>query len=197
MLDLNPGLIIWTIVTFLVAMLILRRYAWKPLLGALAAREEKIRSQLEQAEHAQAEAQRLLEEHQRALAAAEEQSQRIIRGIGFVASDPTFGADQLDGAGWLALSRSSASPACRGVASGAAEGSVWTRHGRFRRIRFTSPEQQCSETRSNTSIDKESGHEHSFHRRRERAFHGLRHARLAERFTGGHGSAVSHFTRLR
>ena len=79
MLDLNPGLIIWTIVTFFVAMLILRRYAWKPLLGALAAREEKIRSQLEQAEHAQAEAQRLLEEHQRALAAAEEQSQRIIR----------------------------------------------------------------------------------------------------------------------
>lgn len=79
MLDLNPGLIIWTIVTFLVAMLILRRYAWKPLLGALAAREEKIRSQLEQAEHAQAEAQRLLEEHRQALAAAEEQSQRIIR----------------------------------------------------------------------------------------------------------------------
>lgn len=79
MLDLNPGLIIWTILTFLVAMLILRRYAWKPLLGALAAREEKIRSQLEQAEHAQAEAQRLLEEHRQALAAAEEQSQRIIR----------------------------------------------------------------------------------------------------------------------
>lgn len=79
MLDLNPGLIIWTIITFLVAMLILRRYAWKPLLGALAAREEKIRSQLEQAERAQTEAQRLLEEHRRELAAAEEQSQRIIR----------------------------------------------------------------------------------------------------------------------
>jgi len=79
MLDLNPGLIIWTIVTFLAAMLILRRYAWKPLLGALAAREEKIRSQLEQAERAQAEGERLLDEHRRALAAAEEQSQRIIR----------------------------------------------------------------------------------------------------------------------
>ena len=79
MLDLNPGLIIWTIVTFLVAMLILRRFAWKPLLGALAAREEKIRTQLERAEHAQAEAERLLEEHRRELAAAEEQSQRIIR----------------------------------------------------------------------------------------------------------------------
>jgi len=79
MLDLNPGLIIWTIITFLVAMVILRRFAWKPLLGALAAREEKIRSQLEQAERAQAEGERLLEEHRRALAAAEEQSQRILR----------------------------------------------------------------------------------------------------------------------
>ena len=79
MLDLNPGLIIWTIVTFLAAMLILRRFAWKPLLGALAAREEKIRAQLERAEHAQAEAERLLKEHQRQLLAAEEQSQRIIR----------------------------------------------------------------------------------------------------------------------
>lgn len=79
MLDLNPGLIIWTIITFLAAAFILRRYAWKPLLAALAAREEKIRSQLEQAEHAQAEAERLLEEHRRQLASAEEQSQRILR----------------------------------------------------------------------------------------------------------------------
>jgi F-type H+-transporting ATPase subunit b len=79
MLDLNPGLILWTIITFLAAMLILRRFAWKPLLGALAAREEKIRAQLERAEHAQAEAERLLSEHQRQLLAAEEQSQRIIR----------------------------------------------------------------------------------------------------------------------
>ena len=79
MLELNPGLILWTIITFLVAMVILRRYAWKPLLAALAAREEKIRSQLEQAEHAQAEAQRLLEEHRRVLAEAEGHSQRIIR----------------------------------------------------------------------------------------------------------------------
>lgn len=79
MLDLNPGLIIWTIITFLAAAFILRRFAWKPLLGALAAREEKIRSQLEQAEQAQAEAERLLAEHRRQLASAEEQSQRILR----------------------------------------------------------------------------------------------------------------------
>lgn len=79
MFDINPGLIVWTIITFLVVLAILRFTAWKPLLAALASREEKVRSSLERAEKAQQEAQRLLEENQRQLALAEEQSQRIIR----------------------------------------------------------------------------------------------------------------------
>lgn len=79
MLDINPGLILWTIITFVIVVLILRAVAWKPLLGALTAREEQIRSSLQHAEQAQQEAQRLLEENRKQLAAAEEQSQRIIR----------------------------------------------------------------------------------------------------------------------
>jgi F-type H+-transporting ATPase subunit b len=79
MFDINPGLILWTIITFVAVLVILRYSAWKTLLGALTAREEKIRSSLEQAEHAQREAQRLLEENRKQLAAAEEQSQRVIR----------------------------------------------------------------------------------------------------------------------
>lgn len=79
MFDINPGLIVWTIITFLVVLAILRFTAWKPLLAALTSREEKVRSSLERAEKAQQEAQRLLEENQRQLALAEEQSQRIIR----------------------------------------------------------------------------------------------------------------------
>jgi F-type H+-transporting ATPase subunit b len=79
MLDINPGLIIWTIITFIIVVLILRAAAWKPLLAALTAREEQIRSSLQHAEQAQQEAQRLLEENRQQLAAAEEQSQRIIR----------------------------------------------------------------------------------------------------------------------
>ncbi len=79
MLDINPGLIIWTIITFIIVVLILRAAAWKPLLAALTAREEQIRSSLQHAEQAQQEAQRLLEENRKQLAAAEEQSQRIIR----------------------------------------------------------------------------------------------------------------------
>ncbi len=79
MLDINPGLIIWTIITFLLVLFILRAKAWKPLLQALTEREEKIRTALLHAENAHAEAQRLLEENKRQLAKAEEESQRIIK----------------------------------------------------------------------------------------------------------------------
>lgn len=79
MLDINPGLIIWTILTFVVVLVVLRAAAWKPMLAALTAREEKIRGALQQSEDARAQAQQLLEENRRQLAAAEEQSQRVMR----------------------------------------------------------------------------------------------------------------------
>jgi F-type H+-transporting ATPase subunit b len=79
MLEINPGLIVWTIITFVIVLAILRATAWKPLLGALTAREEKIRSSLKGAQDAQQQAQALLEENRKQLALAEEQSQRIIR----------------------------------------------------------------------------------------------------------------------
>lgn len=79
MLEINPGLIVWTIITFLIVLAILRAVAWKPLLGALTAREEKIRTAIADAEHAQQEARRLLEENRAQLARAEEQSQKIMR----------------------------------------------------------------------------------------------------------------------
>jgi F-type H+-transporting ATPase subunit b len=66
MLEITPGLILWTIITFVIVLAILRLTAWKPLLAALTAREEKIRSSLDQAERAQQEAARLLEEITRA-----------------------------------------------------------------------------------------------------------------------------------
>lgn len=78
MFEINPGLIVWTILTFLIVLGILRWAAWKPLLGALTAREEKIRSTIEHAERTQQQAQALLEEHRRQVAAAEDQVQRIL-----------------------------------------------------------------------------------------------------------------------
>jgi F-type H+-transporting ATPase subunit b len=76
---LNPGLVFWTIVTFIVVLAILSRVAWKPLVQALVSREERIRTALDEAESAQKESRRLLEENRKQLARAEEESQRIIR----------------------------------------------------------------------------------------------------------------------
>ena len=79
MLDVNPGLILWTIITFVIVLVILRALAWKPLLAALAAREESIRNALREAEDARTQAKTLLEENRRQLAQAETQSQELIR----------------------------------------------------------------------------------------------------------------------
>lgn len=79
MLDPNPGLILWTIVTFVLLLLILRKLAWKPLIKALHDRESSVRSTLERADAARAEAERALEQNRQQLAKAEEESQKILR----------------------------------------------------------------------------------------------------------------------
>lgn len=79
MLTINPGLILWTIITFILLLFILRKLAWKPLLGALHAREESVRSSLEKSEQAQAEAERLLEENRRQMVQAANEVRRLIK----------------------------------------------------------------------------------------------------------------------
>lgn len=79
MLEIKTGLIFWTILTFVVTLLVLRKAAWKPILKALTSREERIRTALQEAEEAQQEGRRLLEENRQQLSKAEDQSQRIIR----------------------------------------------------------------------------------------------------------------------
>lgn len=79
MLELNTGLIIWTTLTFGVLLVILRAYAWKPILSNLETREETIRQSLERAEEAKREAERILEENKKNLAKAEEMAQHVLR----------------------------------------------------------------------------------------------------------------------
>jgi F-type H+-transporting ATPase subunit b len=55
----DPGLFIWTIVTFLVLLTILAKFAWKPLLEALEKRQETIRTALDDAQRARQELERL------------------------------------------------------------------------------------------------------------------------------------------
>jgi len=57
------GLIFWTLVTFLLLLFLLSKYAWGPILGAMNAREEGIKGDLEHARQEREEALRLLAEH--------------------------------------------------------------------------------------------------------------------------------------
>ncbi len=79
MLEINPGLIVWTIVSFVVFAAVLGKYAWKPIIKALTEREDKIRSAIEQAERARTEAAELLKKNEENMARAEEQYQKVIR----------------------------------------------------------------------------------------------------------------------
>ncbi len=78
MLQLNTGLIIWTMLTFGALLVILRAYAWKPILKALDSREENIRQSIEKAEEARREAERVMEENKRNLTKAQETAQQVI-----------------------------------------------------------------------------------------------------------------------
>ena len=58
----DPGLFIWTILTFLVLVTLLARFAWRPLLQALDSRQELIRKSLDDAQQAKQELERLQHE---------------------------------------------------------------------------------------------------------------------------------------
>jgi F-type H+-transporting ATPase subunit b len=55
----DPGLFIWTIVTFLVLLTLLAKFAWRPLLQALDSRQAAIRKALDDAQLARQELERL------------------------------------------------------------------------------------------------------------------------------------------
>jgi len=57
------GLIFWTALTFVLLVLFLGRFAWKPLLGAIEERERTIREGLEQARRDREDAAQILEQH--------------------------------------------------------------------------------------------------------------------------------------
>jgi F-type H+-transporting ATPase subunit b len=56
------GLMFWTLVTFLILLVLLRKYAWGPILKAMNAREDGIKNDLDHARKEREEAQRILEE---------------------------------------------------------------------------------------------------------------------------------------
>ena len=78
LLSMQPGLLIWTAVTFLVTFLLLRKFAWGPILGAIDEREGRIRDSLEQAERAKADAKKAIAENRAAMDASLRKSQELV-----------------------------------------------------------------------------------------------------------------------
>lgn len=78
LLQAEPGLIFWTIVTFALLLGILWKFAWTPILGALEAREQAIQKTIDDAERLQAEAEAVLEEHRKRLAETRAEGNRIL-----------------------------------------------------------------------------------------------------------------------
>ena len=78
LVQLDPGLFIWTIVTFLVVFFTLSKFAWKPILKMLKDREDMIRNSLNDAEKAKVELERLNEESEAIMAKARSEAQIIL-----------------------------------------------------------------------------------------------------------------------
>ena len=78
LISVTPGLMIWTIVCFLIALFVLKRYAFAPIQKMIDARREQIRLSLEEAEHAREEARRLLEEHKKLIGQARGEADQIL-----------------------------------------------------------------------------------------------------------------------
>ena len=77
-LTVEGGLMIWTVFVFVLLLLILKRFAYPALLGAVEARERALQEQLDEAERNRAESAALLAEHKKLLAEARTQAHGLL-----------------------------------------------------------------------------------------------------------------------
>lgn len=76
----DPGLFIWTILTFLTLVGLLAKFAWRPLLAALDSRQNAIRKSLDDAQQARQELERLNQQSAAILSKARAEADQVIVG---------------------------------------------------------------------------------------------------------------------
>jgi F-type H+-transporting ATPase subunit b len=77
--DVKPGLVIWTLITFIIVAFVLRRMAWAPVLKAVDEREKQIAGAIDSAKRERAEAEKLLAEQKTAIADARREAAEALR----------------------------------------------------------------------------------------------------------------------
>jgi len=78
LIQIIPGLMIWTIVAFAITLWVLKRYAFGPVQKLIDDRRDRIRQSIEEADRAREEARRLLEEHRALIGQAKGQAEEIL-----------------------------------------------------------------------------------------------------------------------
>lgn len=78
LIEVVPGLMIWTLVAFGITFFVLRRFAFGPIQKTIDARRDRIRAAVDEADKARAEARELLEQHRQLIADAKGEAAEIL-----------------------------------------------------------------------------------------------------------------------
>jgi F-type H+-transporting ATPase subunit b len=78
LIKVTPGLMIWTIISFLITLFVLKRYAFGPIQRMIDQRRERIEQAIAEADNAREEARNLLEEHRKLIGQAKSESEEIL-----------------------------------------------------------------------------------------------------------------------
>ena len=78
LIQITPGLMIWTLVCFAIVFIVLKKFAFSRIQETIDERREKIRASIDEADRARAEAQRLLEEHHALVAQGRAEAEAIL-----------------------------------------------------------------------------------------------------------------------
>ena len=78
LIEVVPGLMIWTLIAFAITFFVLKRYAFGPIQKTIDERRERIRAAVDEADKARDEARELLEQHRQLIAEAKGESASIL-----------------------------------------------------------------------------------------------------------------------
>lgn len=78
LIDVVPGLMIWTLICFAITFYVLKRFAFGPIQRTIDERRDRIRKAVEEADNAREEARELLEQHRRLIANAKGEAAEIL-----------------------------------------------------------------------------------------------------------------------
>ena len=78
LIQVTPGLMIWTIICFLITFFVLKKLAFGRVMEMIDQRRERIRQAIDEADHAREEARGLLEEHRKLIGQAKSDAEEIL-----------------------------------------------------------------------------------------------------------------------